>query len=103
MDMENMGLDEEFGDELSDDIVTLVTEEGDEIDFFVAAVIEHDGKAYGILQPTELMEGMEEDEAFVFEVVETEDGEQGFDLITDDEIIDEVFKKYEAIIENAEN
>ena len=101
--MENMGLDEEFGDELSDDIVTLVTEEGDEIDFFVAAVIEHDGKAYGILQPTELMEGMEEDEAFVFEVVETEDGEQGFDLITDDEIIDEVFKKYEAIIENAEN
>ena len=103
MDMENMDLDEDFGDELSDDIVTLVTEEGEEIDFFVAAVIEYDGKPYGILQPTELMEGMEEDEAFVFEVVENEDGEQGFDLITDDEIIDEVFKKYEAMIANAEN
>ena len=90
-------------DEEEDDIIILKSADGEEVEFIEIAGINLNGKFYAILQPVELLEGMEEDEAFVFEVVETEDGEQGFDLITDDEIIDEVFKKYEAIIENAEN
>ena len=100
----NMGKNdfvEEYEDELSDEMVTLVTDSGEEIDFFVAAVIPFDGKVYGILQPVELLEGMEEDEALVFEM-NGEDGEQGFDLVTDDAIIDGVFAKYDELIANAE-
>ena len=101
MNVEKQGFDEELEDEASDEMVTLVTESGDEIDFFVAAVIPYGGKAYGILQPVELLEGMEEDEALVFEIREDGD-EQGFDLVTDDEIIDGVFAEYDQLIANAE-
>jgi hypothetical protein len=44
---------------------------------------------------------MEEDEALVFEM-NGEDGEQGFDLVTDDAIIDGVFAKYDELIANAD-
>ena len=101
MSMENQDFVEELEDELSDEMVTLVTEDGNEIDFFVAAIIPYKGKTYGILQPVELLEGMEEDEALVFEMSGDDDG--NFDLVTDEEIIDGVFAQYDELIANAEN
>lgn len=101
MSFENQDFAEELDDELSDEIVTLVTEEGEEIDFYLAAVIPFDGKIYGILQPVELLEGMEDDEALVFEMGGEDEG--NFDLVTDDEIIDGVFAKYDELVASAEN
>ena len=79
---------DEFAD---DDIVTLLSATGEEIDFVEIAGIAHKGNFYAILQPVELLEGMADDEALVFKVSRTEDGEDKFEIELDDEIIDAVF------------
>ena len=96
-DFEEM-LDEEY----ADDIVTLMTESGEEVDFVEIAGIAHNGKFYAILQPVELLEGMDDDEALVFEVVRNADGSDGFNVVLDDEIIDAVFEEYNRLLEEAE-
>ena len=96
-DFEEM-LDEEY----ADDIVTLMTESGEEVDFVEIAGIAHNGKFYAILQPVELLEGMDDDEALVFEVVRNADGSDGFNVVLDDEIIDAVFEEYNRLLEESE-
>ena len=88
-------------EEMCDDIVTLLGAEGEEIDFVEIAGIAYGGEFYAILQPVELLEGMEEDEALVFKVSRGEDGEDRFDIVLDDEIIDAVFAEYEKLLEQA--
>ena len=100
MDEEVEGLipEDEFAD---DDTVVLVTAEGEEVAFVEIAGIAHQGKFYAILQPVELLEGMEEDEAFVFEVTRADNGEDKFSVVVDDEIINAVFEKYNELLDNA--
>ena len=64
--------EDEFAD---DDIVTLLSADGEEIDFVEIAGIAHKGNFYAILQPVELIEGMSEDEALVF-LVTRDDGKR---------------------------
>ncbi len=85
-----------------DDIVTLLSADGEEIDFVEIAGIAHEGNFYAILQPVELLEGMEEDEALVFKVSRTEDGEDKFEIELDDDIIDAVFEEYNRLVDEAE-
>ena len=49
------------------------------------------------MQPVELFEDMEEDEAFVFEVTAKEDGSSSFEIVLDEDIIDAVFTEYEKL------
>lgn len=86
-----------------DDIVTLLSADGEEIDFIEIAGIAHKGNFYAILQPVELLEGMEDDEALVFKVSRTEKGEDKFEIELDDEIIDAVFKEYNRLLDNIES
>ena len=89
-------------DELAtDDIITLLSATGEEIDFVEIAGIAHKGKFYAILQPVELLEGMEEDEALVFEVSRDENGNDKFEICLDDEIIDAVFAEYNRLLDKA--
>lgn len=78
----------------NDDIVTLRSADGKDIDFFEIAGIAHKGEFYAILQPVELLEGMAEDDALVFKVSRNENGDDSFSLEIDDEIINAVFEKY---------
>lgn len=98
--------DFDFLDELEetadDDIVTLLSADGEEIDFVEIAGIAHNGSFYAILQPVELLEGMSDDEALVFKVSRTESGEDKFEIELDDEIIDAVFAEYNRLLENLE-
>lgn len=55
-----------------DDIVTLVGENGRETDFIEVAGISYKGAFYAILQPVKLLDGMDEDEALLFKVTQTE-------------------------------
>ncbi len=101
-----IGFDEipEFDEELetaSDDIVTLLSADGEEIDFVEIAGIAHKGAFYAILQPVEIPEGMEEDEALVFKVSRGEGGEDKFEIVLDDEIIDAVFEEYNRLLDAA--
>ena len=84
-------------------IVTLKSQTGEDIEFTEIAGIALRGKFYAILQPIVLLEGMDEDEALVFEVSRGEEGEDCFNLVLDDEIIDEVFAEYERLFEQLQN
>ena len=102
-------LDKNFDPEISpdefadDDIVTLLSATGEEIDFVEIAGIAHKGNFYAILQPVELLEGMADDEALVFKVSRNEDGEDKFEIELDDEIIDAVFAEYNRLLDKLES
>jgi hypothetical protein len=89
--------------EEKDDVVTLLSATGEEISFIEIAGIAYQGNFYAILQPVELLEGMEDDEALVFKVSRTEQGEDKFEIELDDEIIDAVFKEYNRLLDEYRN
>lgn len=89
--------------EEDDDIVTLVSAGGKEIDFVEIAGIAHKGSFYAILQPVELLDGMDDDEALVFKVTRGKDGEDKFEIELDDDIIDAVFAEYNRLYDNAKS
>ncbi|MCD8041029.1 MAG: DUF1292 domain-containing protein [Clostridia bacterium] len=86
-----------------DDIVTLKAESGEDIDFVEIAGIAYRGRYYAILQPVELMDGMGEDDALVFQVTRGSDGEDKFAIELDDDTIDAVFAEYNKLLDEAEN
>ena len=86
--------------EEDNDIVTLMSATGEEIDFVEIAGIAYKGHFYAILQPVELLDGMNDDEALVFEVTRA-DGNDRFEIVVDDDIIDAVFAEYNKLLDEA--
>lgn len=86
-----------------DDIVTLRSQTGEDIDFIEIAGIAYEGSFYAILQPVQLLDGMADDEALVFKVVRGEDGNDIFEIVLDDNIIDGVFEQYGILYDKAHN
>lgn len=84
----------------NDDIITLTTSSGEEIDFVEIAGIKLGTKFYEVLQPVELLEGMSDDEVLVFQVTHSGGGNK-FDIVTEDKIIDKVLKKCNRMIAEA--
>ena len=97
--MEKNPIDRIFDENDSDPII-LYGESGEEIAFEQIALIPLEGRVYVIMQPVELLEGMSDDEALVFEILER-DGEAVLDVVLDDEIIDAVFAKYDILFAEA--
>ena len=93
-------LDDEliYGDDLP--VVTLVTDEGEEIEFIEVAVVIYKDENYSILQPIDLFEGMAEDEALVFKLGQTETGENRYEMVVDDKLIDIIFEEYNKTLLN---
>lgn len=85
---------------MNEDHITLINPMGEEIEFEEIAGIALNDKFYLILQPAKLLYDMNEDEALVFEVSESSD-EQNFNIVLEDEIIDEVFKEYYRLLSEA--
>ena len=106
-DKENKIVDEEAPDSIDhminddDDVITLVADNGEEIDFVEVAGIAYRGNFYAILQPIKLIEGMDADEALVFKVSRGKDGEDRFEIELDDSIIDAVFVEYNKLLEES--
>ena len=84
--------------EEDDDIITLMSATGEEIDFVEIAGIAYKGHFYAILQPVELLDGMDDDEALVFEVIRTDDNDR-FEMVLDEEIINAVFAEYNKLLD----
>ena len=84
----------------TEQVITLMTEDGREIEFIEVAIVPLGGRVYAILQPVELLEGMEEGEALVFEMMIGEDGPEGFNVVLDDEKIDAVFAVYNEMCDD---
>ena len=91
----------EHMEEDDDDVVTLLSANGEEIDFVEIAGIAYKGSFYAILQPVELLEGMDDDEALVFKVTRGKDGEDKFEIELDDSIIEAVFAEYNKLLDDA--
>ncbi len=86
-----------------DDIVTLINEEGEEIQFVEIAGIAYRGNFYAVLQPVELLDGMKEDEALVFKVTKGANGEDNFEIEIDETIIKAVYEEYLKLIADLPN
>jgi hypothetical protein len=94
-------LEEGANTDENDDIVTLLSANGEEIDFVEIAGIAYRGSFYAILQPVELLDGMADDEALVFKVSRGANGEDKFEVELNDEIIDAVFEEYNKLLDEA--
>ena len=96
-------IDKLFDDNNSDPIV-LFNEKGEEVSFEQIALIPLEERIFAILKPMEKTEGVGEDEALVFEILEgeTEEDEEYLNLVSDMEIIDNVFKVYDKLIDEEE-
>lgn len=88
-------------DNNQDEIITLRSATGEDIGFIAVAEINHKGGYYLILQPVELLPGMEDNEAIVFKIVRDRDGSETLQVELDDSIVDGVFEKYERLIDDA--
>lgn len=82
---------------MNEDRITLINPNGEEIEFEEIAGIALNGKFYLILQPVKLLYDMNDDEALAFEV-SVDDEVQNFNIVLEDEIIDEVFKEYYRLL-----
>ena len=84
----------------SEETITLTSADGEDIEFNQIAGIDlGGGRYYAILQPVDLLDGMDDDEALVFRVSVARDGSDSFEIVTDDAIIDAVFAKYNELLD----
>ena len=91
----------EIDDDDDDDVVVLAAADGTEIRFNEIAGIAHKGVFYAILQPTEHIEGIADDEALVFKVSSNSDGSDSFEIEDDPNIVAAVFKEYNRLCDEA--
>jgi len=84
-----------------DDIVVLIDEDGEEVEFEHIDTIEMNGNEYVVLVPLEEEEddGQEEEEVVILRVEHTEDGEDTFVTIEDDDELEEVFDEFQSRLE----
>ena len=74
-----------------DNIVTLTSENGDDIEFEFLDLIELDGESYVVLLPTDDSEHSEEVVILKLENTDSED-EESYVTVDDDEILSKVFE-----------
>lgn len=91
-------------DEDDNDPIVMYNEKGEKVEFEQIALIPIEENIYAILKPTETMEGIGEDEALVFEIVENEEDEEEdyLNLVSDIDVIDKVFDVYNKLIDEEE-
>lgn len=91
-------------DEDNNEPIFLFNEKGEKVEFEQIALIPVEERIFAILKPVEKIEGIGEDEALVFEVVEGEEDEEDdyLNLVSDVELIDKVFDVYNKLIDEEE-
>ena len=82
--------------------IVLYNEKDEPIEFEQIALIPQDDVVYAILKPTAKIDGVGDDEAFVFEVVEDEENGDTIRLVEDDKVIDKVFEEYDRLFNEQE-
>lgn len=86
-------------DENNDSPITLYDESDKEVNFDQVAIIPFDEKLYAILKPIDKMENVEDDEAIVFLVEETEDGDASLVIENDEATAIKVFDEYYKLLD----
>ncbi len=96
MEKEKSVIDRIFDENDNDPVVLYSNDMA--IEFDQVAIISLDGGIYVMLAPITKIEGINNDEAFVFSIEEN-DEEERLLLITDSEILDKVFDEYYKLLE----
>ena len=94
---------QELYDYSNEETITLQTTDGEDVEFLNIAGILLEENYYLILQPVERPEGMEEDETLVFSVTLNDAGEETYNIVLDEEIINAVFNEYYRLLDEYEN
>ena len=81
----------------NDELIVLFNEKGEEIAFEQVALIPIENKIYAILKPARPIEGLGEDEGIDFSIELSDGGEEYLALVTDEQIIDAVFRIYDDL------
>ncbi len=81
-----------------EEVIVLLNEEtGEEVEFSLLAMLEVDGKTYAYLEPIEDIDGFEEGDLLINRVEFTEDGEEKYLPISDDDELDAAFEAFDAM------
>ena len=89
-------IDALFDPENTENIV-LYNDKDQPIEFEQIAIIPIEDVNYAILQPVEKVDGVADDEAFAFEVVEDDEMGDSLRLVEDDNLIDRIFAEYREL------
>ena len=81
----NLPVEEEM-----DDVITMLDENGEEVDFEFLDFIEYEGKGYVVLLPVEETEEVET--VIIMEAVEVEDDMEEYHSIADRDLVDTLFE-----------
>ncbi|MCH5154181.1 MAG: DUF1292 domain-containing protein [Clostridiales bacterium] len=79
---------------IEEEVITLYDDKNNPVDFNEVAVVEYEGDFYALLQPVEPMEGLDEDEAIIFKIVQKDDETDEFEPVTDEAVLEAVFNEY---------
>ncbi|MCX7922150.1 MAG: DUF1292 domain-containing protein [Clostridia bacterium] len=82
-----------------DDVVVLVDEDGEEVEFEHIETIEKDGNEYVVLMPLDQDEAEEAEEVIILKIEHNEDGEDSFVTIEDEAELNAVFEEFKAMME----
>ncbi len=85
-----------------EDIITMIAEDGTEIDFVELADIVYNDGYYVVVQPLKAFDGVDEDACLVFKVEENGEDEATFTVEMDDAVVDGVLTEYERLLDEAE-
>ena len=96
MEKEKVSVFDMIYDENNNQDIILYNEKNEPVDFEQIAFIPLEERDFVILRPVKPFEGLAEDEALVFEMVEEND-EQNLVMVVDDEQIDLVFAEYNKL------
>ena len=93
--------DNENLEEEDNDIIILHNEVNDtDEEFYHLATLDVDKRLFIIMKPVEKLEDIADDEVLIYEIVE-KDGEDRFEPIEDEALLNKVFKEFEKELEKA--
>lgn len=89
-------------DPQNDKNIKLFDENDKETEFEQIALIPLNNSVYAILKPVEKVEGIGEDEAVVFELVDDEENGDTLQLVMEEDVVNQVFEEYKKMVEAEE-
>lgn len=89
-----------MSEEERDDIVVLIGEDGEEVEFEHIDTVELNGSEYVVLLPLDEQENEEVDEVVILKIERNEEGEDSFVTVDDEEELNKVFEEFKTRMED---
>lgn len=82
---------------IEENIIVLTDEEGNELECDYLDTINYKDVNYVVLYP--LDQDDDDGEVVILELIENEDGEEEYNTVDDEELLDEIFEEYTRVME----